>query len=169
MRWVTHQVAAVAAALIIHLPPAGIAAAFVGGVLPDVFDQKIAGLSRDRQRAFNRVHRGVTHWFGLWLGVLALSLVAPPGLPAEWFALWRPVCFGLALGGLSHVVLDMLTPQGVPLLPFSRRNRFSLRLCRTGGLGEYIFLAAMLVGMGLFLRQDIIVPLRALRRVLFSW
>ena len=63
------------------------------------------------------------------------------------------MCTGLALGGLSHVVLDMLTVQGVPLLPFSRKNRFSLKLCKTGGVGEYVFLACMLAATWLFLRD----------------
>lgn len=161
MRWMTHQVAAVAAALIVHLPPAGLAAAFVGGMLPDVFDQKIAGLFRNRQKAFNRIHRGFTHWPGLWLVLLLAAVALVPASIRPWL---RPVCFGLALGGVSHVLLDMLTTQGVPLLPFSRRNRFSLKLCKTGGVGEYCFLAAMLAAMWLFLREDILVHVRALRR-----
>ena len=52
---------------------------------------------------------------------------------------------GLGFGGLSHVILDMLNPHGVPIMPFSRKPTFSLKLCSTGSLGEYVFLAAMLV------------------------
>ena len=37
MRWPTHQVGAIAAALWLGLPAAGVAASFVGGVLPDIF------------------------------------------------------------------------------------------------------------------------------------
>ena len=150
MRWPTHQVGAIAAALWLGLPAAGVAASFVGGVLPDVFDQKIAGLFGNRQKAFNRIHRGFTHWPGLWLGLFLAALYF---LPKEAAWLSRPVCTGLALGGLSHVVLDMLTVQGVPLLPFSRKNRFSLKLCKTGGVGEYVFLVCMLAAMWFFLRD----------------
>lgn len=152
MRWVTHQVGALSAAFWLQLPVAGIAAAWFGGILPDVFDQKLAGLFKNRQQGFNRVHRGLTHWPGLWLGFLFAALLC---LPPEGKMLTRPVCVGLALGGLSHVVLDMLTPQGIPLLPFTRKNRFSLKFCKTGGAGEYAFLALMIVCMWLFLRDNI--------------
>lgn len=140
MRWPTHQAAAVVCAIALHLPAAGVGAALVGATVPDVLDQRISGLGlgrRGRQRLFNRIHRGSTHWFGWWFALFALVLAVP--MPAEA----RALLSGLALGGLSHVGLDMLTPQGVPLTPFSRKGRYSLGLCRTGGLGEYAFLAAL--------------------------
>lgn len=165
MRWITHQVGALGTALWLQLPLAGVAAAWVGGILPDVMDQKMAGLSRNRQRAFNRIHRGFTHWPGLWLGLVILAVVF---VPHESVRLLRPVCVGLAVGGLSHVILDMLTPQGVPFLPFSRKNRFSLKLCKTGGIGEYLFLAAMLAGMAFFLRDDIVRQAQGLLPALFG-
>ncbi len=165
MRWPTHQVGAVGAALWLGLPAAGVAASFLGGVLPDVFDQKIAGLFRDRQKAFNRVHRGFTHWPGLWLGLFLAALIFLPK-DAAW--LLRPICVGLALGGLSHVVLDMLTVQGVPLLPFSRKNRFSLKLCRTGSIGEYVFLACMLAAMWFFLRDTAFEMVKGFAPALFG-
>ncbi|MDO5536174.1 MAG: metal-dependent hydrolase [Desulfovibrionaceae bacterium] len=152
MRWMTHQVGALAAAFWLQLPPIGLFAAWFGGILPDVFDQKLAGLFKNRQTGFNRVHRGFTHWPGLWLGGILASLVF---LPPEAGHVTRPLCVGLTVGGLSHVVLDMLTVQGIPLLPFTRKNKFSLKLCKTGGAGEYAFLATMLVCMWLFLREDI--------------
>ena len=149
MRWVTHQVGALGAGLLLHLPLAGLAACVVGGILPDVFDQKLAGLFRNRQKAFNNIHRGFTHWPGLWLGLLLA------------------VCVGAAVGGLSHVVLDMMTPQGIPLLPFTRKNRFSLHLCKTGSLGEYAFCAAMIAAMAVFLRGDISDQAEAIMRLVF--
>lgn len=165
MRWVTHQVAAAGAAILLHLPPAGLAAALAGAILPDVFDQKLAGLFRNRQTAFNRLHRGFTHWPGLWLALLLVSVTLVPHTLGKML---QPVLFGIALGGLSHVILDMLTPQGIPLSPFSRKNRFSLNLCRTGGLGEYAFLIVMLAGMWFFLRGDILNELVAARRFLLG-
>ncbi len=152
MRWMTHQVGALAAAFWLQLPPAGLAAAWFGGILPDVFDQKLAGLYEDRQKGFNRVHRGFTHWPGLWLGALFAAIVC---VPSEGHLILRPALVGLAVGGLSHVVLDMLTVQGVPLLPFTRKKKFSLKLCKTGGAGEYAFLATMLACMWFFLRDNI--------------
>lgn len=134
-------------------------AAWAGAVLPDVLDQRLAGSAhskRARQRAFNRIHRGATHWFGWWLALFlaAMTLPLPP--------LERAGLMGLGFGGLSHVILDMLTPQGVPLQPFSRKGRFSLKLCATGSLGEYCFLAAIAVTAWLFLGEDV---LRLVRRL----
>ncbi len=159
MKWLTHQSAAVAAALALQLPPAGIVAACVGAVLPDVLDQRLAGLAgskRARQRVFNRIHRGATHWFGWWLVLLLAGMVLPLP-PVE-----RAALLGVGFGGISHVILDMLTPQGVPLQPFSRKGRFSLKLCSTGSLGEYCFLAAIVAAAWLFLGEDV---LRLVRHV----
>ena len=49
MKWITHQATAVAAALALHLPAAGVAAACVGAVMPDVLDQRMAGLAPTRR------------------------------------------------------------------------------------------------------------------------
>lgn len=165
MRWTTHQVGALGTALWLQLPLAGVVAAWIGGILPDVMDQKIAGMFRNRQTAFNRIHRGFTHWPGLWLGLVLLAVVF---VEHESVQFLRPVCVGLAAGGLSHVILDMLTPQGVPLSPFSRKNRFSLKLCKTGGIGEYAFLVTMLVVMWIFLREDIMRRVQELLPALFG-
>ena len=153
MKWITHQAAAVGAALALHLPPAGVLAACVGAVLPDVLDQRLAGLAptrRGRQKVFNRIHRGATHWFGWWLALFLAALFwhLPP--------LGRAALTGLAFGGLSHVALDMLTPQGVPLQPFSRKGRFSLKLCASGSLGEYCFLAAIALAVWFFMGRDLL-------------
>lgn len=148
MKWMTHQTAAVGTALLLHLPLEGVLAACLGAVLPDMLDQQAARLSRNPQRAFNRLHRGATHWFGWWLALfLGASLL--PVSPH-----WRAVALGLGFGGLSHVLLDMLTPSGVPLQPFSRQHKFSLKLCSTGSLGEYVFLAGMVILFALAVGQD---------------
>lgn len=135
MRWLTHQAVAVGAAFSLGLPAVGVSAAWAGAVLPDVLDQRWAALFRDRQRAFNRIHRGATHWFGWWLAVWALGLAGALSGPLA------SVAAGLGFGAFSHVVLDACTTAGVPLVPWTRRDRWSLGLCRTGGVGEYLFLA----------------------------
>ncbi len=141
MKWVTHQAVAVAAAYTLHMPLEGMAAVWVGSVMPDILDQKISGMFRNRQKAFNQIHRGTTHWFGIWLIALFAGFLLPlPEMAAG-------VVAGLGFGGLAHVALDMCTPSGVPLVPWSRRNKFSLNICKTGSVGEYCFLA---VSMGLF-------------------
>ncbi len=145
MKWMTHQAAAVGMALVLHLPVEGVLASCFGAVLPDMLDQRASRMTRNPQRTFNRIHRGVTHWFGWWLALFLVAGLLP--LPPHG----RAVVLGVGFGALSHIVLDMLNPTGVPLHPFSRKNRFSLRLCSTGSVGEYVFLAAMLGCFALFL------------------
>ena len=110
MKWITHQATAVAAALALHLPWEGVAAACAGAVLPDVLDQRIAGLAptrRGRQKVFNAIHRGTTHWFGWWMAVCVAAFALSP---ASLGSLGRDALLGLGFGGMRHVMLDMLSP-----------------------------------------------------------
>lgn len=135
MKWITHQAVAVGAAFSLGLPAAGVGAAWAGAVLPDVLDQKRAALARDRQRAFNRIHRGTTHWFGWWLAVWALGMSG--ALPGS-----GGVHGGRSgLRGVESCGPGRLHHGGGAARPWSRRGKWSLGLCRTGGLGEYVFLA----------------------------
>lgn len=154
MKWITHQTGAIVLGLALQLPAAGIAAASAGAILPDLADQKIAALApgrRQRQKIFNKIHRGATHWFGWWLGLFLAVLYFPlQPLASE-------IAAGLAFGGLSHVALDMLTPHGVPLLPFARNRRVAIAMCGTGSAGEYVFLL-LLLGAGLFFFGNGLLP-----------
>ena len=130
---------AVMAAFAVQLPAVGIAAAWAGSVAPDAIDQRKAAGALFRQRKFNQAHRQSSHWFGWWL----LPLLA------SWAGLLGPLpdaaLQGFAFGALSHVLLDMCTTKGVPLLPMAGK-RLSLRICATGSLAEYAIL-----GMGVIL------------------
>lgn len=176
MKWITHQAGAMAAALALNMPPVGLAAACFGALLPDIIDQRLARLAptpRGRQRVFNRIHRGATHWFGWWVALFLGALLVPaelvsgllsgmaPGMASGFVSdLLTPaglaVLSGVGFGGLTHILLDMLTPQGVPLQPFSRKNRFSLSLCATGSIGEYCFLAVLVAGVWLFAGENVV-------------
>lgn len=79
-------------------------------------------------------HRGVTHSL-VALGAVGL---AAHSLPTLYL---RPLFAGYA----SHLVLDALTPEGVPLL-WPLRIRIGLPLVRTGGVLERTFLWLALVG-----------------------
>ena len=137
MKWITHQTAGVGAALALHLPLEGVVAACLGAILPDKLDQAIAKRSRNPQRTFNQIHRGTTHWFGWWVAILlvACSHLVPPH--------WQPALLGIGLGGISHVVLDMLTPSGIPLHPFSRKNKLSFKVCSTGNEATGVAVSSM--------------------------
>ena len=152
MKQITHQCLAVASALTLDVPPLLVLGVWAGASLPDAIDRGLARLSCDREAAFARIHRGASHWFGWPLALLGLLALAPYLLPP---LLRSPILFaqallgGVAYGVLSHIALDALTPQGVPLSPFSpvrgRRGRFSLGLFPTGSLREYAFLVLGLV------------------------
>lgn len=148
MKWITHQTGAVLGAVALALPLPGVVCASFGAVLPDVIDQRLSMLAPGSSRkAFNRLHRGSSHWFGWWL-LLFLAILAFP-LPV----LCRDAAAGFTFGGLTHIGMDSLTPRGVPVLPYSRRLKLALPVCSTGSLGEYIFLAAI-IAAGLFLLRD---------------
>lgn len=133
MRWITHQSMALMAAFSASFPLAGIAAAWAGSVMPDVIDQRMASRAFFRQKKFNEIHRKSSHWFGWWLAVWLFSLTGQLGpLPDALVG-------GFGFGALTHVLLDMCTLRGVPLLPFGK-SRISLNICSTGSLGEYALL-----------------------------
>ena len=71
----------------------------------------------------------------------------------------------IGLGGISHVVLDMLTPSGIPLHPFSRKNKLSFKVCSTGSVGEYVFLGVMLVLLGFLLGPEMKELIRHVRQL----
>lgn len=146
MTWPTHQTGGIVAALALSLSLPSIIGAFLGSILPDVIDQTVSRLApgkRVRQKVFNKIHRGQSHWLGWWMLLFFLPLTV--SLPV----LARDVLAGIALGGLSHVVLDMLTPRGVPLLPVRQAVNLSIPVCSTGKFSEYVFLA-FLICAGLF-------------------
>lgn len=71
-------------------------------------------------------HRGPTHWPGTWLAGLVLSLTflqSPYKEPAVAF-------FAAAL---LHLVMDIMTPTGIPILhPFARKK--AIRVYKSGSL-----------------------------------
>lgn len=162
MKWITHQCVAVGVAAALGLPLPALAGVAVGSVLPDMIDQSIARMLVFRRAAFNCIHRGFTHWFGWWIALMLPVLLKVPVVPGASFE--ALAVFGLGFGGLSHVLLDMATMHGVPVVPWSRKKRLALKLCATGSLREYLFLALFLGGMALLLGERL---LRAVETFVF--
>lgn len=151
MKWITHQTGALAAGLAFSLPTPGIIAALVGAVTPDIIDQSIsksAPTRKEKQKLFNKIHRGDSHWFGWWLAFFIICLTFLPFAPV------RDIAAGFLFGALSHVFLDMLTPAGIPVLPFSRKKKLALPLCITGQPTEYVFLACLMLVCALLAFPD---------------
>ncbi len=121
--------------------PAALSIALAGSLLPDIdHPQSWAG----RKMRVVSVplsmlvgHRGVTH--SLLAVVAALAVLAGLGDAGPWAP--------LAVGYLSHLLADALTPSGVPLL-WPHRRRFSLNLCRTGSVVEIGLVAAIAAAGG---------------------
>ncbi len=89
-------------------------------------------------------HRGVTHSL---LAVAAMLLfLAEKGAGS--------IAAPLAVGYLSHLAADGLTPSGVPLL-WPIKYRFSLGICRTGSVMEMIVVGIILLAVGWAVGMDL--------------
>lgn len=169
MQWFTHKAAALAGALAVGAPVAGLVGALLGSVLPDMADTALSGGNKARWR---RLHRQTTHWYGWYLLIAAAGLMlsfldAGSGFAAELMrsaksmagtlglkglagqlggpqGLVGDLVLWLGLGGLSHIVLDSLTPMGVPVAPFDGKRRMGIRRISTGSFGERLFLLCTL-------------------------
>ncbi len=159
--WRTHFVAGAglgaAYGAVFHQGDPGImaASAGIGGIaalLPDV-DSPHSNLGRAARPVsdvlnFALGHRGFLYFLLGATVVLALAAFAalfwaPSG------AVWSLLVSALAAGYLSHLLLDALTPGGVPLL-WPRGGSTSLPLVRTGSFFErVVFLPALAVAVAL--------------------
>ena len=109
----------------------------LGALLPDI-DEPHSTIGRKIPGSFLFKflfgHRGFFHsLLAAGLFYLALFLVAD-----------HAVAQLMAAGYISHLLLDALTPSGVPFL-YPIKKRYSLDLIKTGGIREYAFLFAMVV------------------------
>ncbi len=119
--------------------PAGFALATAGALLPDI-DHPQSWVGRRApfvSRTLARVvtHRGVTHS----LVAVALCVVLLRA-HREWGA-------PIAVGYLSHLAADLLTPHGLRLA-WPLRRRWALPLCRTGSPAEPVIVGALLLWSG---------------------
>jgi inner membrane protein len=123
MKWVNHIAIAGAGAAV--WKPELVPLAVLGSTAPDWLEW-VAQLANRRVK-----HRTVTHYVAVWTVGLAFALTL-------WD--WHHALAAFCAGGLSHVICDALTVQGVPLGWWSDRrfHLFGGRL-RTGQMGEYWF------------------------------
>jgi inner membrane protein len=134
----------VAAAPLLHLSafePACLALSVMGSLLPDV-DHPRSWVGRRTRPLSTTIaaalgHRGVTH--------SALAVAALIGLLSRAGYRWAGVS-ALAVGYLSHLGADMLTPQGLRLL-WPLRGNWGVPLCRTGSPAEPIIVLVLICGL----------------------
>ncbi len=127
------------------LDPAYLGLVVAGSLLPDV-DHPKSWVGR-RSRPISTViasvfgHRGVTHSA---VAVLALvSLLLHAGYK-------RGDVSALAIGYLSHLGADMLTPRGLRLA-WPLRCTWALPVCRTGSVMEPVIVGVLVCGIGWWL------------------
>lgn len=173
MQGQTHALLGVAGAVALHayhpyLPHSPLAvvvalgAASLGGLLPDIdADESLLRRKLNTARSQGCVgwlvsklmpsHRGVTH---SGLAVLACALVA-----------WRwpvPWVWALCAGYVCHLLADMLTRGGVPVL-WPMRWRVTLLPLATGGVGEQAIALLAVGGMVVYLYSSGVFHLPTLR------
>jgi inner membrane protein len=133
----------VAAAPLLHLPPLDLpdlALAIAGALLPDI-DHPQSWLGRRAQPVSTVIarvlgHRGVTHSAVAVVGLVALLV---------WSGQRREAISALAVGYLSHLAADMLTPRGLRLA-WPLRRTWGLPLCRTGSPAEAVIVLGLAGG-----------------------
>jgi inner membrane protein len=143
----SHVVVAAAAwvvvAPLLHLPAFDantLGLAIAGALLPDI-DHPGSWVGRRARPVSTAIaavlgHRGVTHSALAVAGLVALLVYTGTHRGAVW---------ALAVGYLSHLAADMLTPRGLRLA-WPLRRSWGFPLCRTGSPAE--LLIVMLVAFG---------------------
>ena len=119
----SHRLMAAAGAVFLGAPPLCAAAAALGATLPDRIE--IVGLP----------HRGISHW--PWPWIAAVWTVQTQHSP------WSTLLAWWLAGALFHIGADLLTVGGVPLILPNWRIR--LGVLRTGGVGEYVVVALVVI------------------------
>ncbi|AWK14432.1 metal-dependent hydrolase [Candidatus Fukatsuia symbiotica] len=131
-----------------------IPAALLASLLPDIdhpssiLGQRLRWISLPMARLFG--HRGFTHSL---LAIIGGMVLFRSDISAHWF--FPPdVLHAMIIGYFSHLLADMLTPAGVPLL-WPCRWRFCIPLLNTSknNQSERVF-CILLLGCALFWQSD---------------
>lgn len=129
MKWVNHIL--IAGSVTAVWKPELVPLAMAGSTAPDWLEWVPQKFGRRPPK-----HRTTTHYVASWALGLLFAL-------AVWD--WHHALAAFCAGGLSHVIADAFTVQGVPLGWWSH-HRFTLLggRFRTGQPGEYVFAVAVL-------------------------
>jgi len=126
MKWPSHETVGIATAYALGFSYIGIFLCAVGCILPDWIE---GGVAR---------HRGLSHTWYVWLAafvsVKALAILYSANPVIGYISIGVNY---LMFGVLLHLATDALTPMGIPIWPHKRR--WTMRLFRTGSIGEYVF------------------------------
>jgi inner membrane protein len=132
----THIIGAIVLASALKLP---VLPAVVGALIPDVDLKK--GLPKFRQdRTLFNSHRGITHHILIVPALLLISIAVKDFINHQLGVYLLSFTCGYA----SHLLLDALTPLGIPYKT-GYYPRLSLKLFKTGKLGEVFVILALVV------------------------
>lgn len=122
-----------------------LSASAVGALIPDIDEpqsyagRKIKGVSKLIKSVFG--HRGITHSF-LGMGIISLLIY----FLLDHYNLSLKILTMFNLGYLSHLLTDLITKAGVPLL-YPYKKKIKIPLIRTGGKREFVFRTMVYAGL----------------------
>jgi inner membrane protein len=105
--------------------------AIFGSLLPDIDSPKAYLGRKIKIISWISKHRGIFH------SVIPLAI----GYFSLQYVVGQNYAFAFAAGFLSHLILDMITKEGIRLFPFGFHIRGPIKV---GGFAEYIFLLAQI-------------------------
>lgn len=145
MKWFTHKTVAIAGALALDASAQGIIGVMIGSIFPDLADTTLSFGNKSRWR---RLHRQSSHWIGWYFLLLAIGILYNPSnllqLPTETTHILSELTLWIGFGGVTHILLDALTPMGVPIWPLGGKQRIGFNFIKTGSVEELLFLFFML-------------------------
>ena len=125
-------------------------AVIIGSLLPDIdhanskMGRKLPIINR-LLKLFGIKHRGLTHSI---VGVILIILLAHQIHTSGWIG--QAILWGVVIGYISHLIADMMNPQGIPLF-FPNQNKFNLLNINTSSFGEHIFSIIVLMLLSIFI------------------
>jgi inner membrane protein len=137
MTFGTHVLGALILSSFLNLP---VIPAVLGSVIPDIDHGK--GLPPPKKRTLLNSHRGMTHHLAIPLALFLISLTVKDFLNERAGI----DLLSFSAGYFSHLILDALTPLGIPY-KFSYYPRFSLKLLKTGKLGEIFVILIFVIAL----------------------
>ena len=105
--------------------------ALLGAVLPD--KDLVWGWGKRKKRTLLNSHRGITHHFFIVPLLFTLYYLYP-----------YPELLAFAVGYTSHLVMDAMTPLGIPYR-LSYYPRFSIPVYKTGSWREWVIVGIVLI------------------------
>ena len=143
MKWINHKILTSCVILIVTENPWYALYSVPGAVLPDW----IEGTPPDGSRywEWRSKHRGSSHWFLPYLGILLFVY----WLKYNGFSFWDYPFLGdfgifIMLGAIMHILEDAVCGK-VPV--FSLKKKYGIKLFSVGSIFEYLFCYSLIAGI----------------------